>query len=215
MKKLFLLIVFILPAISQAQVDVAPGGSVELVEKFQAVFLANSVTVKATGDDAMYVDIEVTDWVQNTSNGLITVSFILSLDPATPPDQTLSLSMRYSYFGDAGFGFTTSSLTVNVIVSLFNIIPFQLSSLESFPNPFQETTTIRFTSDRTSRVHLEVFDQKGRLIRVLPENRLPPGEHLLNWDGRGQSGNSLPLGVYYGMVKMDGQVTSIARMVKQ
>jgi hypothetical protein len=60
------------------------------------------------------------------------------------------------------------------------------------PNPFNPTTTIRFTLPDAALVTLEVFDINGRRVGVgLAPTRLQPGEHSVAFDGY-----DLPSGVY-------------------
>jgi hypothetical protein len=54
---------------------------------------------------------------------------------------------------------------------------------ESFPNPFNASTEIRFTLARESLVSLRVFDLNGRLVATLADNMLSAGTHTRTFDG--------------------------------
>lgn len=71
---------------------------------------------------------------------------------------------------------------------------FRLSN--SYPNPFNPSTTIPFQVDTPSRVRLEVFDVAGRLVRTLVDQVMAPGSHLRVWDGRDEKGSLVESGVY-------------------
>ena len=45
-------------------------------------------------------------------------------------------------------------------------------------------------------MRLEIFDVKGRRLRVLKDAVLPPGEYVADWDGVDELGNVTPRGVY-------------------
>lgn len=65
------------------------------------------------------------------------------------------------------------------------------------PNPFRETTRIRFDLPRAGRVAVAVYDASGRLVRSLIDGRmLPGGRHEVAWDGRTATGRQTAAGVY-------------------
>ncbi len=60
---------------------------------------------------------------------------------------------------------------------------------QNYPNPFNPVTTIPFTLAEASRVTLRIFDVRGRLVDVLVDGSMGPGEHEVVWVGRkGRSG---------------------------
>ncbi|NNE09911.1 MAG: T9SS type A sorting domain-containing protein, partial [Gemmatimonadetes bacterium] len=71
----------------------------------------------------------------------------------------------------------------------------QLSRPE--PNPFARTSIVRFALPRTSAVRLHVYDIRGRLQRTLVNGELAAGAYTREWDGRGDSGETLASGVYF------------------
>lgn len=62
---------------------------------------------------------------------------------------------------------------------------------------FDDATRIRFelTSDVAS-VRVRIYDARGRLVRTLEESRLVGRTGELVWDGRGDGGRSLRIGIY-------------------
>ncbi len=72
------------------------------------------------------------------------------------------------------------------------------AQLSVFPNPFNPSTEIRFTSLEAGPVSLVIFDITGRRMRTLhPGTVLEAGEHLAIWDGRDDRGMALSSGVYF------------------
>lgn len=73
------------------------------------------------------------------------------------------------------------------------------------PNPFVESSELRFRVSERSSVTLRVYDMAGRLVRSLYETTpLEVGEHVVNWDGRGEDGLRSAPGVYFYRLGLAG-----------
>jgi uncharacterized repeat protein (TIGR01451 family) len=77
-----------------------------------------------------------------------------------------------------------------------------------FPNPGNPTTTIVYTVTQPGPVHLQVYDVRGHLLRVLKDVHERPGSYRVHWDGTDRFGNPLPSGVYVYRLQVDGYTTS-------
>lgn len=66
-----------------------------------------------------------------------------------------------------------------------------------YPNPFNESVTIRYEVPGQVTVHIEVFDVLGRRIAVLASGLAPAGRQEVTWDGRDVSGRRVPPGLYF------------------
>lgn len=69
----------------------------------------------------------------------------------------------------------------------------------AFPNPFNARTTIAYQVPdglpSAALVTLEIFDVRGRRLRVIDLDR-GPGSHVAQWDGRSDHGSPVPAGMY-------------------
>ncbi|MHB8078458.1 MAG: FlgD immunoglobulin-like domain containing protein [Candidatus Krumholzibacteriia bacterium] len=74
--------------------------------------------------------------------------------------------------------------------------PERLRLSAALPNPFNPRTSIRFSLPRATPVTLEVYDQRGRLVRGLVRQAMAAGEQAVDWDGRDELGRSVPSGAY-------------------
>ena len=64
-------------------------------------------------------------------------------------------------------------------------------SLEpAYPNPFEATTTIRFTTAQQSHVVLEVYDIVGRRVATLVDGPMAATTHIVTLDGRSLAGGT-------------------------
>jgi len=83
-------------------------------------------------------------------------------------------------------------------------------TLGNQPNPFNPSTTIKFSVPKTGRAALEVFDLRGRKVASLVDGELAAGDHSLQFSGEG-----LPSGTYFYRLSGDGyEVTEKMQLVK-
>ena len=67
---------------------------------------------------------------------------------------------------------------------------------ENYPNPFNPTTTIKFTIKDAGKVTLKIYSIDGKLVRTLVNNELNTGEYNVRWDGKNSNNVSVPTGTY-------------------
>ena len=65
------------------------------------------------------------------------------------------------------------------------------------PNPFNPTTTIRFTIPVDGDVKLNVYSTSGRQVKSLMNESIQSGSHSVVWDGRDDAGRETGSGVYF------------------
>jgi hypothetical protein len=85
--------------------------------------------------------------------------------------------------------------------------PSQFELLGNFPNPFNPTTTIRFSLATAGQVHLTVYDLAGREVAALVDGYRTAGMQEVSFDA-----TALPSGVYMYRLSANGQ-TAISKMV--
>ena len=67
---------------------------------------------------------------------------------------------------------------------------------QNAPNPFNPRTIIRYRLSAEQRITIAVHDLAGRPVRVLVDNVVQPGAHVVVWDGLDTRGRSMGSGVY-------------------
>ncbi|HEY8733603.1 MAG TPA: T9SS type A sorting domain-containing protein, partial [Puia sp.] len=80
----------------------------------------------------------------------------------------------------------------------------------AFPNPFVDNNTIRYRVETTSAVRIEVFDETGKLVRVLVDRNMEPGTYSVSWNASGMA-----KGVYFINATRNGNIKQNIRVVKQ
>ena len=82
------------------------------------------------------------------------------------------------------------------------VIPEKSALLQNYPNPFNPETWIPFELAQDADVTINIYDTKGRLVRVLSLGRKPAGYYLSKdkaayWNGRNSSGERVSSAVYF------------------
>lgn len=78
-------------------------------------------------------------------------------------------------------------------------------ALSNYPNPFQRSTTIRFSASPGQVASLTVYDAQGRVVsRPMANATISTRETAFQWDARDERGAALPTGVYFVKLVVDG-----------
>lgn len=88
-------------------------------------------------------------------------------------------------------------------------MPDRVALLPSRPNPFRDRVAFRIDLPAETDVDLELFDGSGRRIATLVDGPLSAGAHQREWNGRADSGEQLPSGVYFARLRAGGEERKI------
>ncbi len=69
------------------------------------------------------------------------------------------------------------------------------------PNPFRQTTALRFELPSGGVARVRLLDSGGRVIRSLAAEVRAAGEWIVAWDGRDDAGRTTPPGVYFAVLQ--------------
>ncbi|MBD3287000.1 hypothetical protein GF359_10140, partial [candidate division WOR-3 bacterium] len=78
---------------------------------------------------------------------------------------------------------------------------------------FSNVIRTRFSLTQEKRVSITVFNASGRRIRNLTSGVYSAGTHQLRWPGIDDEGNTLPSGVYYMRLELEGEKPLIRKTV--
>ena len=144
-------------------------------------------------DDVAYVQTFASSTILSSS--VVTTSYSVS----GRPNGTYYYMVRgFDAEGDIGYRSDVSSVVVDLASAapaIGNGSAFTLAA--NRPNPFEERTSIRFSLPAAGSHSLTVFDVAGRRVRTLSGGHRSAGAHEVIWDGRNDSGNRVPSGVYF------------------
>ncbi|MDP2303999.1 MAG: T9SS type A sorting domain-containing protein [Ignavibacteria bacterium] len=103
--------------------------------------------------------------------------------------------IKYPYPFDGTYTYevyTTGTTGLNT-----NDKPIRFELKQNFPNPFNPSTKIEFSIDRSENVKLEIFDITGSSVITLLNEFKEAGAHSVIWDGKDSQNFSQPTGVYF------------------
>jgi|GEM_PF-3186251 len=90
--------------------------------------------------------------------------------------------------------FNWMDIPVNIDKHSPSTFPETVILYPNFPNPFNNSTTLRFYLPKTSDVVLEVYDITGRVVASVIRSRMKSGIHQLDWIPRSPE---LASGIYF------------------
>jgi hypothetical protein len=126
----------------------------------------------------------------------VTASPNLLMEPAVTSSLSSDVDLTKEHFEDIGW----LPMTTDVAQEYLDGLRLRTGS----PNPFRHTTAIRFDLERGQEVSLAVYNAAGRKVRQLAHGTFPAGSHVVSWDGTDDSGNRLPTGVYFNLMRVGG-----------
>ena len=84
--------------------------------------------------------------------------------------------------------------------------PISFTLEQNFPNPFNPTTMISFTTLEEQDVELNIFDIKGNLIKSLMNGVVQAGNHSVAWNAVDESAMMVPAGIYFYSLQTNQQI---------
>ncbi|MGB2696689.1 MAG: FG-GAP-like repeat-containing protein [Candidatus Zixiibacteriota bacterium] len=127
-----------------------------------------------------------------------------------------------SSFGDSTnqgkvFIYTSKPTSVQEIENESVIQGFTL--YQNYPNPFNSTTTIPFTVHRKRKTEnrplqttLSIYNILGQKVKTMLDEMKSYGNHQAIWDGKDDSGKTVPSGIYFCQLKI-GDLTEVRKMI--
>jgi predicted GH43/DUF377 family glycosyl hydrolase len=105
-------------------------------------------------------------------------------------------------------GYASADFTALTGITASAAIPKTAVLYQSYPNPFNPSTTIEFSLPATADVDLRVFNTLGQELATLHSGVCSPGTHRMTWDAAG-----FPSGTYYYRLQAGSFVTAKAAVL--
>ena len=124
---------------------------------------------------------------------------------------------------DAGWSLTSSdyysashsynSPNSNLLSVESMIIPNKYNIIEIYPNPFNPVANIYFEVAEFSQVKLSIIDLNGRIVSVLENGEMNPGQYQSLWDGNDNYGNQVSSGIYIAVFELNGMLLQARKLI--
>ena len=102
--------------------------------------------------------------------------------------------------------------TPRVHDGIYDSAPLQFELYQNLPNPFNPSTTIRYSLSEATQVRLSIYNVLGQEIRVLVNAGQAAGTYNAEWDGHDAFGREVSTGLYLYRLKA-GQHVAVNKMV--
>jgi len=167
------------------------------------------ITQTETGVRGYYI-------LRNSTDELTMATTISGLIPATNTSQTMSYVFTDDELQEEGtyyYWLLNSDLDGHDYYygpsSIFYTIPGEgipeppeITTLGPvYPNPFNPNTVIPFKLKESDSVNLRIYNNRGKEVKHYVLGDLQAGYHQVGWDGRDNSGQALPSGIYHIMMQ--------------
>jgi hypothetical protein len=96
------------------------------------------------------------------------------------------------------YSFTLGSVSVD---ERLENMPNKYELYDAYPNPFNPTTTIKYSLPTDDFVKITIFNSMGKKIKILINQKQNAGYHTISWDAE-----NLPSGIY--MYRMESSTFS-------
>ncbi len=80
---------------------------------------------------------------------------------------------------------------------------------KNYPNPFNQSTTIRFEIFKPARVNLSIYNLMGQKVSTIIEGTISPGIYQGRWDGVSDSGKLVASGIYLARLEANGTISTL------
>ncbi len=88
------------------------------------------------------------------------------------------------------------------------------NSLQIYPNPFTDITTIQYELDKSAEVKLSVINLAGQEVAViLSDTNKAAGKYATQWNGTGEKGGKLPSGTYVVKLEVNNMKIETKKMI--
>ena len=156
---------------------------------------ANTLTaVDAEGDGLIQASLVNADGIVGEAGGILNIRFRVE---TAPQEGNITLDQAYLYDANA----TQVAVQELGRTAELRIVPTTYALSQSFPNPFNPSTEIRYQLPESGPVELVVYDLLGQVVVVLVDEAAEAGVHSITWSGVDHMDRPVGSGTYLVRMK--------------
>ena len=91
--------------------------------------------------------------------------------------------------------------TTSIIEDEFGENPTKFNLQNSFPNPFNPVTTLRYDLPEDALVNITIYDMVGRVVKTLMNDQQTAGYRSTQWNATNDAGSPVSAGIYLYMIQ--------------
>ena len=91
--------------------------------------------------------------------------------------------------------------TTSIIEDEFGENPTKFNLQNSFPNPFNPVTTLRYDLPEDALVNITIYDMMGRVVKTLINGSQTAGYRSTQWNATNDAGSPVSAGIYLYMIQ--------------
>ncbi|MBK9097421.1 MAG: T9SS type A sorting domain-containing protein [bacterium] len=118
-----------------------------------------------------------------------------------------SLEMVIRNRNDSLYIYNTNLTATNVFDNKTEF-PMNFNLEQNFPNPFNPSTTIRYSISSPDLITIKIFDISGQLVNEVTKEHTTAGEYDIVWDGKNNFGKQVTSGMYFYQLISQGEIQS-------
>lgn len=193
-----------------------PGRHIAATNHFRILTSGTCCTRYYNIQDSLYTDPNISakrQWrvlsgAAGMENNLMAIQYIPTTGYILWSTATLS-APAYSL---PGLVLDTATLFQHPVTASDPLLPTPGISIINYPNPFNPSTTISYSLSLDSDVSIEIYNQKGQLVKTLVKGDMPAGKHSVVWNGTDSHGRATSSGVYFYKMQA-GDYTTTRKMI--
>ncbi len=93
-----------------------------------------------------------------------------------------------------------------------NNVPTKFKLEQSYPNPFSSSAAIPYQLQKSSDVHVTIYDILGRVVKEFNVGQQSFGLHNVLWNGRNNFGQKVASGIYFYRLQVNGE-SQVKKMI--
>jgi len=129
------------------------------------------------------------------------------------PNGNYSYNVRSVYSGGYQSALSTDAVIEHIQTNIDEIIvPVKTELTGNYPNPFNPTTTISFSTKEAGYVSINIYNMKGQLVKTLVNKQLDAAYYDIVWNGKDNSDKSVSSGIYFYKMKSNNY-TATKKMI--
>jgi len=124
-----------------------------------------------------------------------------SLDVVNTSDQISLQPGEFKIYTDSKLESPEQGILTDIQPEFVNSNPEVFQLLSNYPNPFNATTTLKYSLEKDSQIHLKIVDLSGREVFSREIGYQNQGYYSFHWNGKNSINQDVHSGIYFVILK--------------